>query len=103
MYQVIVEAWIDNPNVKAFISAFFLFSIHSYTKCSQLDAGLPGDENGNAIVDVLWGAVNPSGRLVYTMGKKASDYPANVVYTASSTSVVPQLTFTEGLFVDCKL
>lgn len=79
---VIVEAWYDHPNVTAIINA-----------------GLPGQESGNAIVDVLTGAVNPSGRLVYTMAKQRSDYASDVVYTADSydDSFIPQIDYTEKL------
>ncbi|CAK5281386.1 unnamed protein product [Mycena citricolor] len=78
---VLVEAWIDHPNVTA-----------------VLNAGLPGQESGNAIVDVLFGAVNPSGRLTYTVAKQRSDYPADVLY--SSGDPVPQITYSEGLGID---
>jgi beta-glucosidase len=81
-----VESWINNKNVKAF-----------------LNAGLPGQESGNAIVDVLFGAVNPSGRLPYTWAKKESDYPGQLVTKAASPTAVPQITYSEGLFVDCKV
>lgn len=37
-------------------------------------AGLPSQENGNALVDVLWGATNPNGKLPYTIGRTAADY-----------------------------
>jgi hypothetical protein len=46
-------------------------------------AGLPGQESGNALVDVLYGDVNPSGRLVFTIAEQASDYPAQVLYQSS--------------------
>ncbi|KIJ34156.1 hypothetical protein M422DRAFT_782982 [Sphaerobolus stellatus SS14] len=49
--------------------------------------------SGNAIVDVLLGAVNPSGRLVYTIAKQRSDYPADVLY--SSSAQTPQITHEE--------
>lgn len=44
-----VEKWIDHPNVTA-----------------VLFAGLPGQESGNSLVDVLSGRVNPSARLVFS-------------------------------------
>jgi beta-glucosidase len=78
---VLVEAWIDHPNVTAVLSA-----------------GIPGQETGNAIVDVLFGAVNPSGRLPYTMAKAREDYPADVLYESSAQT--PQITYSEGLDID---
>ncbi|CAP61089.1 uncharacterized protein PODANS_3_590 [Podospora anserina S mat+] len=55
-------------------------------------AGLPGQENGNALVDVLYGLVSPSGKLPYTIGKRESDYGTAVVRGDDN--------FREGLFVD---
>ncbi|KAL8292699.1 hypothetical protein RQP46_001311 [Phenoliferia psychrophenolica] len=79
---VIMEKWVENPNVTAILSA-----------------GLPGQETGNAIVDVLFGAVNPSGRLPYTIAKERADYPADVLYTNMSMEV-PQITYSERLLID---
>lgn len=72
---LIIEPWIDNPNVTAVIWA-----------------GLGGSETGNGLVDVLYGAVNPSGRLPYTIAKSPSDYPAQI-----ETGTV---NYSEGLFID---
>ena len=47
----------DNPNVTAILAAHF-----------------GGEQVGNSIVDVLWGDVNPSGHLPYTVAYKESDY-----------------------------
>ncbi|KAJ2963234.1 hypothetical protein NQZ79_g1718 [Umbelopsis isabellina] len=55
-------------------------------------AGLPGQETGNSIADVLFGDVNPSGRLPYTLAKKASDYPAQ-------STLSSKVEYTEGLLV----
>ena len=55
-------------------------------------AGLPGQESGNALVDVLYGLVSPSGKLPYTIGKKAADYGTAVVRGDD--------TFREGLYID---
>lgn len=36
--------------------------------------GLPGEQSGNSLADILYGDVNPSGRLPYTIAKKEEDY-----------------------------
>ncbi|KAK7047548.1 hypothetical protein VNI00_006315 [Paramarasmius palmivorus] len=77
--QVIVDEWIDHPNVTA-----------------VLWAGAPGQEAGNAILDVLYGDFNPSGRLPYTIAKSLEDYPADVV----SGNGIVSVPYTEGLEID---
>lgn len=54
-----VLPWADHPNVTAILAAHY-----------------PGQESGNSIVDVLYGDVNPSGHLPYTIAFNASDYNA---------------------------
>jgi len=78
---VIVANWIDHPNVTAVILA-----------------GLPGEESGNSLADVLFGDVNPSGKLVYTIGKSSTDYPATVIFNAATLPL--QIPYTEGLLMD---
>lgn len=58
---VIIEPWIDNPNVVAVVWA-----------------GLPGQESGNGLVDVLYGVVTPSGKLPYTIAKQETDYGTTI-------------------------
>jgi beta-glucosidase len=41
-------------------------------------AGIPGEESGNGLVDVLYGSVSPSGKLPYTIAKSADDYGTSV-------------------------
>ncbi|KAL2020607.1 hypothetical protein VTK56DRAFT_8097 [Thermocarpiscus australiensis] len=55
-------------------------------------AGLPSQENGNALVDILYGLTSPSGKLVYTIAKNAADYGTSIVRGDDN--------FREGLFVD---
>ncbi|TFK51081.1 beta-glucosidase [Heliocybe sulcata] len=78
---IIVDAWIDHPNVTGLIWS-----------------GLPGQEAGNGLVDVLWGDYNPSGRLPYTIAKNQSDYPAQVDTDFSLATI--QIDYSEGLFID---
>ena len=75
---LILESWIDHPNVTA-----------------VLWAGLGGTETGNALVDVLYGDVNPSGRLPYTIAKSPDDCPAQVKM-GGTTGEILNITYTEG-------
>ncbi|KAG4088615.1 beta-glucosidase [Neocallimastix lanati (nom. inval.)] len=64
-------------------------------------AGMPGQESGNAIADVLFGDVNPSGHLPYTWAPR-EDFPADVNYDPSlpgGGEEKTQYDYNEGLFV----
>ncbi|CZT25873.1 uncharacterized protein RCC_11542 [Ramularia collo-cygni] len=74
--------WADNENVTAILSAHY-----------------PGEEIGNAIVDVLWGKQEPSGRLPYTIPKIESDYGPPIVNLTGVTTD-PSTNFTEGQLID---
>jgi Glycosyl hydrolase family 3 C-terminal domain len=58
-------------------------------------AGLGGTETGNALVDVIYGAVNPSGRLPYTIAKSPSDYPAQFAVGGNGEEIL-NITYSEG-------
>ncbi|KZL67274.1 glycosyl hydrolase family 3 n terminal domain-containing protein [Colletotrichum incanum] len=73
---IILETVLAQPSVKAVVWA-----------------GLGSQETGNALVDVLWGATNPNGKLPYTIGKSAADY-GTVVSRGSQDN------FAEGIFID---
>jgi beta-glucosidase len=77
-----VDEWIEHPNVTAVIYA-----------------GLPGQESGNSIVDVLYGDVSPSGRMPFTIAKNESDY-GNLLNSTIGSGPYPQSNFTEGLYID---
>ncbi|KAK4220888.1 beta-glucosidase cel3A [Podospora fimiseda] len=72
---VILETILNTPGVRAVVWG-----------------GLPGNENGNAMVDILYGLVSPSGKLPYTIGKSPSDYGTAVIRGDDN--------FREGLFID---
>lgn len=78
-----LESWIDLPGVKA-----------------VLLANLPGEESGNALVDVLFGDVDASGRLPYTVGKSLADYGKGGQILYYPNAVIPQQNFDEGLYID---
>ena len=74
----------DHPNVTAVLAAHY-----------------PGQESGNSIVDVLYGAVNPSGRLPYTIALNPSDYNAPPTTAVTTTGIDDwQSWFSERLEVD---
>ncbi|KAH6663512.1 beta-glucosidase [Halenospora varia] len=76
--------WADHPNVTAILAAHY-----------------PGQESGNAIVDVLYGDVNPSGKLPYTIALEIDDY--NGLPTTAVNSTDPyawQAYFEEKLEID---
>lgn len=80
---VVLENWIDLPEVKA-----------------VLLANLPGEESGNALADVLFGDVDASGRLPYTVGKSLEDYGKGGQILYYPNAIIPQQNFDEGLYVD---
>ena len=60
-----------------------------------LDAWYGGQEVGHAIADVLFGAVNPSGKLPVTFPKQLQDVPAMRNYPGENLHV----TYAEGIYV----
>ncbi|KAK1148089.1 hypothetical protein N8T08_010727 [Aspergillus melleus] len=73
---ILLETILEQPSVKAIVWA-----------------GLPGQESGNALVDVLYGDTSPSGKLPYTIAKEFDDYGARWIDGLNDE-------FTEDIFVD---
>ncbi|EEY22364.1 beta-glucosidase [Verticillium alfalfae VaMs.102] len=73
-----------HPNVTAIVAAHF-----------------PGQESGHSLVDVLYGDVNPSGKLPYTIANNGSDYNAPPTTAINTTGVYDwQSWFEEKLEID---
>ncbi|KAK4518158.1 mRNA stability protein [Mucor velutinosus] len=72
---VLMDSWIKHPHIKAVVWP-----------------GLAGQESGNSLADILFGDVNPSGRLPYTIAHKLEDYPAKISNEMS-------FHYTEGIHV----
>jgi beta-glucosidase len=81
----LVDDWIENDNITAVIIAH-----------------LPGQDIGRSLVDLLYGRANPSGKLPYTVAKKAADY-GDILSPSEPEGkywLFPQSDFTEGQFID---
>lgn len=62
----------------------------------------PGEASGLALVDLLYGYINPSGKLPYTVAKNESDYGLTLSPDLGEGEYIyfPQSDFTEGVFID---
>lgn len=81
--EVTVTPWYDHENVTAIIWA-----------------GLPGQESGNAIADVLYGKVNPGGKTPFSWARQPEDYGTEVLFDLNNGVNGPQDSFEEGIFID---
>ncbi|KAI9172450.1 putative beta-glucosidase M [Paramyrothecium foliicola] len=81
----LVDQFVEHPNVTAVIFAH-----------------LPGQDSGNALVSLLYGDSNFSGKLPYTLAKNESDYGHMLGPDTANGRFenFPQSNFTEGIYVD---
>ncbi|KEY66084.1 hypothetical protein S7711_09204 [Stachybotrys chartarum IBT 7711] len=81
----LVDQFVDHPNVTAIIFAH-----------------LPGQDSGSALVSLLYGESNFSGKLPYTVARNESDYGNMLGPDRAEGEFVnfPQSDFTEGVYVD---
>lgn len=85
----LVEQWADDDNVTAIIFAH-----------------LPGQDAGRAVVSLLYGQENFSGKLPYTVPRNETDYGTTGLYNATIDQTAapffhfPQSNFTEGVYID---
>ncbi|KAE9394948.1 glycoside hydrolase family 3 protein [Gymnopus androsaceus JB14] len=75
-----MSSWNEHPNITAIIYA-----------------GAPGEQTGPSLVDVMWGAVNPSGRLPFSIDDDEASYGTVIV---TGINPFPVLDYTETLFLD---
>jgi beta-glucosidase len=74
-----VQAWVDQ--VRALLHAWF-----------------PGQYGGQALAEILFGEVNPSGKLPITMEKRVQDNPAFATFPVNDPDAL-EIKYSEGLFV----
>ena len=80
--NAVAMPWVDN--VPAIIQGWYL-----------------GSETGTALAAVIFGEVNPSGKLPFTFPEKLEDCPAHSIgeYVAERTDTMVNVTYKEGIFV----
>ncbi|KAJ7828936.1 hypothetical protein B0H14DRAFT_1215335 [Mycena olivaceomarginata] len=69
--RVVSVSWSAHPNITGIIYA-----------------GAPGEQTGVALVDVLYGAVNPSGRPPFSIDQAEASYRTTIVYNSLGFPVV---------------
>ncbi|KAL7621870.1 hypothetical protein AAE478_007370 [Parahypoxylon ruwenzoriense] len=81
----LVDQFVDHPNVTALIFAH-----------------LPGQDSGRALTSILYGDVNPSGKLPYSVPRNESDFGPlqNATVPDGIYELFPQSDFTEGVYID---
>ncbi|KAB5528036.1 beta-glucosidase [Coniochaeta sp. 2T2.1] len=81
----LVDQFIDHPNVTALIFA------HT-----------PGQDSGRALVSILYGESNPSGKLPYSVPHNETDYDGlqNQTLPDGIYANFPQSDFSEGVYID---
>lgn len=81
----LVDQFVNHPNVTAILFAH-----------------LPGQETGPALVSLLYGEANPSGKLPYTVAKNESDYGSLLKPSLpeGEHAKFPQSAFSEGPYID---
>jgi beta-glucosidase len=80
---IIIDEYKNHPNISAIIWA-----------------GLPGEQSGNSLADILYGRVNPGGKTPFTWGQTESDYGPDLIYQPTAGHDSPQDNFEEGVFID---
>ncbi|KAF8181130.1 glycoside hydrolase family 3 protein [Mycena galopus ATCC 62051] len=78
-----MSLWADNPNITAIVYA-----------------GAPGEQSGPGLVDVLFGAVNPTGRLPFSIADLTTDYSTVIVTDPGFPIGFPVINYTERLLLD---
>ena len=94
--KLIEQVAAANPNTVVVLNVGSPLNMNWLDKVAAVvQAWYLGQETGNAIADVLFGDVNPSGKLPTTFPRRLQDNPAYINYPGENGQVL----YGEGLFV----
>jgi len=96
--ELIEKVLAVNPNAIVVMIAGAPFDVNNIKEKSSalVWSWFNGSEGGNALADVLLGAINPSGKLPWTMPKDIMDSPAHATNSFPGDEVV---SYEEGILV----
>jgi len=96
LIQAVVKA---NPNTVVVLYGGGAIDMMAWEKSAKaiIQAGYPGMEGGNALAHILFGDVNPSGKLTVTFPKQLEDIPAHKLGEYPGDSVTVR--YNEDIFV----
>jgi beta-glucosidase len=96
LIQAVITA---NPNTIVVLFGGGPSNISSWAGKAKavLQVGYPGMEGGNALANILFGKVNPSGKLSFSWVKKLEDSPAHKLGEYPGKNL--QVHYNEGIFV----
>lgn len=96
LIQAVVKA---NPNTVVVLYGGGAIDMMAWEKNAKaiIQAGYPGMEGGNALASILFGDVNPSGKLTVTFPKTLKDIPAHKLGEYPGDSVTVR--YNEDIFV----
>jgi beta-glucosidase len=70
---------------------------------ATLQAWYPGQQGGQALAEILFGKVNPSGKLPITIDKKIEDNPSYASYPSPAAyrgdNALTEMTYSEGIYL----
>ncbi len=97
--QLIQEIAAANHNTIVVITSGGAVDMNSWLDRvpAVLQAWYPGQEGGAALAEILFGDVNPSGRLPVTFERRWEDNPAHDSYYPDAST--NRITYKEGLFI----
>jgi beta-glucosidase len=97
--ELIQNVMQKNPKTIVVLHGTGNFDIQSWINQvpGLLHAWYPGENGGQALAEILFGDVNPSGKLPITMEKRLADNPTTANYPTTTDAL--SIYYTEGIFM----